>query len=204
MSDVLSLETLPLFLVFIVPGFVAMKTHELMVASDRRSAGDSIIEIVTYSMVNLALLSWAVILLHQGGFPEDHPVSYAFGMFGVLFVGPVLLAIAVRFARRWPWLCRHLLHPAPTAWDLLFDRREHLWVLCHLKSGGFVGGIYSDRSASSNYPYPQDLYVETTWHVDDEGAFVAPVEQTAGLLIRADECRFIEFFNTKPEASGDG
>jgi hypothetical protein len=67
-----------------------------MVPAARRNFGDSIIEVISYSMLNLALLFWAVCLLHRDGFPAAHPFWYSLGMFGVLFVGPVLLAIAQR------------------------------------------------------------------------------------------------------------
>ena len=115
MDGLLKPETLSLFLVFVVPGFVAMKFHDLMVPAARRSFGDSIIEVVSYSMLNLALLFWAVILLHRDGFPEEHRFWYFVGMFGIVFVAPVLLAVAARHARQSRLLGRFLLHPAPTA-----------------------------------------------------------------------------------------
>lgn len=194
MAGLLTLDTLALFLVFVVPGFVAIKVHDLMVPALRRDFSQSILEVISYSMINLALFFWAVMLLHRKGFPEDHPVRYYLGMFGVLFVAPVLLAIAVRLARQSSWVGRFLLHPSPTAWDCFFEQREFVWVLCHLKDGRMVGGKYSSGSSTSSYPYPQDIYIEEMWRTDDTGRFTERVPQTRGLLVRAEDCLFIEFF----------
>lgn len=197
MGELLKLETLTLFLVFVVPGFVAIKAHDLMVPAARRNFGESIIEVISYSMINFAVLFWAVSLLHQDEFPNKHPSWYYLGMFGVLFVGPVLLAAVSRCARQSRWLGRFLLHPAPTAWDYFFDKREALWVLCHLKDGRMIGGIYSIDSNTSSHPHPQEIYIQEMWKVDESGRFTERVAQTRGIFVRADECRFIEFFRPK-------
>ena len=197
MGELLKLDTLVLFLVFVVPGFVAIKAHDLMVPAARRNFSESIIEVISYSMINLAVLFWAVSLLHQDEFPGEYPFWYFLGMFGVLFVGPVLLAVASRYARQSRWLGRFLLHPAPTAWDYFFDKREHMWVLCHLKDGRMVGGIYSSNSSTSSYPHKQDIYIQEMWKTDKNGRFTERVAQTRGLLVRAEECYFVEFF--RPE-----
>ncbi len=197
MDGLLRAETLVLFLVFVVPGFVAIKAHDLMIPAPRRNFGESIIEVISYSMINLALLFWGVVLLHRNGFPGKHPIWYFAGMFGILFLSPVLLAVASRYARQSELLRRFLLHPAPTAWDHFFGRREHLWVLCHLKDGRMVGGVYSNESSVASYPHPQDIYIEEMWKTDEDGRFTERVPQTRGLLVRAEECRFIEFF--RPE-----
>ena len=72
-----------------------------------------------------------------------------------------------------------------------------MWVLCHLKDGRMVGGIYSRNSSTSSYPHPQDLYIEQMWRTDKDGRFTEPVPHTRGLLVRAEECWFIELF--RPE-----
>lgn len=194
MDGLLKLDTLILFVVFVVPGFVAIKAHDLMVPAARRNFSQSIIEVVSYSMINLAVLFWAVSLLHRDGFSQAHPALYFLGMFGVLFVGPVLLAVASRWVRRSRWFGRYLLHPAPTAWDYFFDKREHLWVLCHLKDDRMVGGIYSGDSNTSSYPYDKDIYIQEMWRTDKDGHFTEPVPQSRGLLVRAEDCWFVEFF----------
>lgn len=195
MDDLLNAETLELFLIFVVPGFVAMKVHDLIVPAPRRAWGDSLLEAISYSMINLALLFWFVGLLHRGDFPAQHPGLYGAGMFGFLVIAPVSWAILSRALRRTRWLRRFLLLPAPTAWDSFFERRQACWALCHLKSGKMIGGKMGSQSTASSFPHPEDLYIEEVWKLDDQtGEFLEEIKQTAGLLVRRDACSHIELF----------
>jgi hypothetical protein len=56
LADILRLETLALFLFFVVPGFLAIRVYDLIVPSERRDFGQSVIDVVTYSLLNLAVL----------------------------------------------------------------------------------------------------------------------------------------------------
>lgn len=194
MGGLLNPEALELFLVFVVPGFIAMKVHDLLVPSDSRSWGDSLVEVVSYSMLNVALLFWLVHLLWQERFQAEHQVAYWIGLFFVLFLAPVGWAVLVYFLRTSPWLRKYMLDPSPTAWDFFFGKRRPAWVLCHLKSGEMVGGLFNDHSSASCFPQQEDIYLEEIWKVDEEGRFVERVEQTAGVLVKREECTHIELF----------
>ncbi len=50
------------------------------------------------------------------------------------------------------------------------------------------------RSFASTSPGRRDIYVEEIWRVDDQGRFLERIEQTAGALVKRDECSVIEFF----------
>ncbi len=199
MEGLLNLHALSLFLIFVVPGFVAMKAHDLVVPTARRNFGESIIEVISYSMVNLALLFWAVSLLHSGEFSHDHAAQYFLGMFFVLFVAPAGWALLTLVIRRSKLFRRFVLQPHPTAWDAFFYERERLAVLCHLKDGSTIGGVYSSRSHTAHFPHPQDIYIEEMWTVNEEGRFAEMVPDSRGLLVRADECRFMQFFELEDE-----
>lgn len=194
MDGLLTTDKLALFLVFVVPGFVAMKTHDLLIPAEPRTWGSSLVEAISYSMLNLALLFWAVHLLHREGFQAEHPVGYSLGMFFVLFVAPAGWAILARYIRSSRLLRRVVIDPSPTAWDLFFSRRRPVWVLFHLKTGEKLGGLLGEGSTASAYPYVPDVYVEEVWRLDDLGRFSERIEQTAGALVRRDDCSHIEFF----------
>lgn len=203
MGQLLSTEVLELFLVFVVPGFIAMKVHDLLVPADNRSWMNSLIEVVSYSMLNLALLFWLVQMVWREGFRQEHGVAYWLGLYVVVFIAPVGWAVLVYSLRASRWLRRYMLHPSPTAWDFFFARRRPVWVLCHLKSGEMLGGLFSDRSSASSYPRTEDLYLEEIWRVDEGGRFLERIEQTAGVLVRREECTHIEFFATSKGAEDD-
>lgn len=194
MADLLRLDTLNLFLFFVVPGFVSLKFYDLTVPSARRNFAESTLEVISFSMINLALWYWLIDLMSFRGLRANSPAAYYAAMFVILFVSPASLALITQRLLRSDFLRGRIVHPTPLAWDYLFSQGKSYWILCHMKSGQKVGGYYSQRSFASSHPHPPEVYIEKLWKLDTEGRFVAEAEQTAGALIRADECHLIEFF----------
>ena len=192
--DLLKRETLDLFLVYVVPGFVTMKVHDLLWPPKDRNFSSALIEIVSYGMLNLAALFWLFQIVQRPGFKDEHPVGYAVGMLVAVAVVPAFWAVLGKKLRESRWFQRYSPHPSPSAWDYFFRQRKPGWVLFHLKSGERLGGLYSTGSFSSSFPSEPDIYVEEVWRIDGEGRFVAPIEQSAGALVRRDECTHLEFF----------
>lgn len=197
MSDLLSPDKLNLFLFFVVPGFVSLKTYDLMVPSARRDLSQSIIEVVSFSMVNLAIWYWLVDLLSAHNVRTNQPALFYIAMFVVLLISPALLAFGVVSLLRSRRLRGKFLHPTPMPWDYVFGKGSSYWLLFHLKSGQKVGGYYSQHSFASSFPRPQEIYVEHLWRVSPEGLFLEKIDRTAGAIVRADECVMIEFFSTR-------
>jgi hypothetical protein len=185
--------------VFIVPGFVALKVYDLLVPAERRDFGGSMVEAITYSMVNLAIMSWAVILLRQGGFAQKHPFLYIVSTVGILLVAPAGLAIGVYALRVSKLANRWFQHPMPSGWDYFFRKQRTCWILFHLKNGKKLGGFFSDESFASSYPMDAEVYVEQVWRVDQFGRFTDMVQDTAGMVIRYAECDLIEFFTVEEQ-----
>lgn len=194
MEELLNAERLVLFLVFVVPGFVAMRTHDLLIPAEARDWGSSLVEAIAYSMLNVAALFWFIGLLQRQGFQQQHPVLHGLGMFGVLFVAPVGWAFLARYIITSPLVRRLVLDPSPTAWDFFFSKRRPAWVLFHLKTGQKLGGLFWLDSTASAYPNTADIYVEEVWRLDDQNRFIERIDQTAGALLKRDDCSLIEFF----------
>jgi hypothetical protein len=197
MSGILSPSVLILAAFFIVPGFIAMKVYDLTVATERRNFGNSLIEVVSFSLLNLLLWSWLLLLIDVKTFPFDHPWwTYVLTIL-VTVLSPLGLAILFRKTLDWPLLRGILLDPSPTGWDAFFDRREPCWILFHLKDDDntAVGGYFGLESSASSYPYKQQAYVQELWRVDqDTYQFLKKVDRTRDGIISAEECRFIELF----------
>ncbi len=196
MAD-LSVENLQLILVFVVPGFVAMKVFGLLVAQDKPTAASSLLEAITYSMINLGVMSWLVLLLQQNVRYSRHPLLFILGTLLVLVVSPVMLAVAVYRLRTSPFLRRWILSPAPSGWDHFFHKRQACFVLFHLKTGKMLGGFFGTGSFASAYPANPDIYVEQVWRVDEYGRFMEKVEGTAGGFIPMSEVHRVEFLEAK-------
>ena len=195
----LSIENLQLFLVFVVPGFVALKVYDLLVPAERRDFGGAMVEAITYSMVNLAIMSWAVILLRQSRVAEKNPLLYLVSTVCILLVVPAGLAIGVYTLRVSKYAVRWFRHPMPSGWDYFFGQRRPCWILFHLKNGKKVAGFFGDDSFASSYPRDAEVYVEQVWRVDQHGRFTDMVQDTAGTIIRNAECDMIEFFKVEEQ-----
>lgn len=87
----------------------------------------------------------------------------------------------------------------PTAWDAAFSNRSHCLVRARLKSGQWIGGWYGEKSYTSGYPQPADLYLQSAWALSKTGRFERPLEQSGGLYIRMDEVECLDFIQVPPE-----
>lgn len=97
-------------------------------------------------------------------------------------------------------------HPAPRAWDHLFQGRLDGWVRMRLVSGSWIGGAFVASeggltSYASGYPEEQDLFLATKVDVDpDTGEFrrdeAGRVQVTPGsILVRWGEVEYLEFID---------
>ncbi len=197
MADLLKPGVLDLFLFFVVPGFVSLSVYDLFVPSARRNLSESAIQVISFSMFNIALWYWAISSMAETDLRQTHPVEYNIFAFGIIVVSPTLLAVATYRLRVSEALRKFAIHPSPTPWDFLFGQRRVFWILFHLKSGQRLGGYYSTNSFTSSFPNDEEIYVECLWKVDESGHFLEPVIDSAGAIVRIDECFFIELFQVK-------
>lgn len=188
----LTAEHLRLFLVFVVPGFVGSKVYRLLVPGPAPEASSQLLEVVTYSMLNLSLIFWVPLFFWQDRYLLETPALFIGTGFFVLLVSPVLLALFLARARRAKWLLRHVAHPAACAWDFFFEQRRACFVLATLQDGAMVGGYWGPGSFASSSPHSGDLYLEQTWRVVD-GSLAEPVPGTVGCHVQLSECRVVEF-----------
>jgi hypothetical protein len=188
----LTTDNLRLFLVFVVPGFVASRVYRLLTPGRAPDAAALLIEVVSYSMLNLGVMFWVPLVLWQDRYFSDSPTLFVTSGLFVLVVAPAGLAVGVAKARRSNWLLKYIGHPAASSWDFHFEKRRACFVLATLKDGAKIGGYWGPRSFASSAPHEADIYLEQTWSIVD-GALVAPVVGTAGCHLRASECQFVEF-----------
>lgn len=136
---------------------------------------------------------------------EGATVPWWLWLVPVAYVGlPLALGtFAGSSVHRRPFASRVLVgkDPAPRAWDYLFSPRPSGVVRIRFKAGGYIGGRFGKRSYAAGYPEePQDLYLERTYAMRDDGAFVEGDDKGgyheigSGALIRWDEIEFLEFF----------
>ena len=120
-------------------------------------------------------------------------------MGGIILVSPVGLGLASGWLRQKQaigWFLGRLgfrtTHPIPTAWDWHFSQGKPYWALVTLKDGSQVYGLFGRRSFAGDNPQQRDLYLEETYRLLETGDW-APEEDSAGVLILADQIATIEF-----------
>lgn len=188
------IDKLSLFLIFFIPGFISIKVFSLMVPTERRDFSKSVLEVIGYSCLNFAALSWLIIPIHSGEFESKHRFLYALLLFVIIFIVPVLWPVVFVKLSSWKWVAKHVLHPIPKPWDYVFGKREAFWVIVHLKDGTAVGGRFDTDSFASSYPSEEQIYLQEVWRLNQDGSFREPVARSQGIIILSTEMRAVEFF----------
>src|SRR5262245_29509749 len=89
----LSIEKLLFFLFAVLPGFIAIQTYGLKCPTPKRDWGNSLIEAVTYSLLNLVLWLWWVVPIIQTPFGQLNQLNLSAAIFCVCLLSPALLAL---------------------------------------------------------------------------------------------------------------
>jgi Family of unknown function (DUF6338) len=212
MGDLLNPEKLPLFLVILLPGFVAIKVYDLLAPPEKRDFGASLIEVAAYGVINFAIWAWVLVGLTLDG-AKQNPLLYSLLLILICVLSPTVMAWTVYRLRKQDWVCygfkipfekwqvKGLGVPISTAWDDFFGRNPECWVLCHLKNGKKIAGLFSEDSFATSYPQKQELYLEKTFAVNDDGKILNEIPGTMGMLVRYEDCHLIEFLTVEyPDA----
>ncbi|WP_034486860.1 DUF6338 family protein [Actinomadura oligospora] len=156
----------------------------------------------------LVLIGPTLVRVVRGG--QKHGWSHVFreprltGLLGlVLFVlVPAFAAFLVtRRERRRLNAARY--QATPTAWDQMFRKQGSCFVRVRMKDGSWAGGWYGKDSYATSYPHPQELYLESAWMMDGEGAFLRRVDGSGGLFVRSADTDYLEIVRPDDTKRGD-
>lgn len=192
--DIFELDKLVIFIVFVIPGFVALKTYEALSLGPPRETGQQLIDAIAYSCLNYAVLAAGIYQVEVSGLHSTSPWVYgAFWLF-FLFVAPVILTLGVWRLRHSRLVLNKLPHPVGKPWDFVFSQRRPYWVIVKLKDGSQIAGRYDSESFASSSPQPEQIYLEEAWQMNEDGGFERPRTNTAGIIVLGSEIVTIEFF----------
>lgn len=197
-------DKLILFLGFVIPGFIAIKTYELL--SPRLSADSSkqVIDAVAYSSINYAILLWPIYEIERHGIQASHPKIYVLFWVFALLMAPILCAFFYWRLRKTQLFQSTLPHPVGHPWDYVFSKRKPYWVIITLKDGSKLAGRYDSRSFASSGIACGQLYLEESWMLNEDGGLERMRRNSAGILVLATDMVSVEFFNmTYGGANGD-
>lgn len=191
--EFLEANKLYLFILFIIPGFISIKSYQLLYPASAKDAKDLVIDAIAYSCINYSIL----------GFPIFYIQRYLINSFSVfdiflyvifcLLIMPIILVLIWKKIRECNWIQQKAPHPTALPWDYVFGKRKSYWITLTLKNGSKIGGLYSTNSFTSHSPYPQEIFLEEHWVIDSEGNLERKVNNTAGILVLKDEISHLEF-----------
>jgi hypothetical protein len=187
-----SQQTLALFLIFFVPGFISLKIYDVFIPTERRDFSKSLFDAVAYSALNLVGLFWLITLMRSGRMPGW---LWYFSLLFVCVIAPALWPILLFKLRHHHLIAPHIPGPVSRVWDCLFTQKKEYWVIVHLKDQRRIGGVFSTRSFASSSPAPPEIYLEEVWELNEAGVFTKPVESSAGILILGEDILALEFFS---------
>jgi len=193
--DIWDANKLSLFIQFVVPGFISIKWYQLAFPGAPRPTGDQLIDAVAYSCINYAI--WFVPMYHMRETIQSTGWSACSVLFYILvmFISPVLLVELWKRVRQSRMFQKNAPHPTSKPWDYVFSQRKMYWMKVVLKDGTIVAGKFGDRSFASSAPAEEQIYMEETWVLDENGGFLRCKNNSAGVVIVSKEISHIELRN---------
>ena len=197
MANLLTLNSLYLILIFIVPGFIALFVRSQFITGKSPSYNkERLLSYLTVSFIYGALI-----------LPFVDPSLIQNSMwawFGLVFGGPIVLGLILGFniqkdlvRRCLNWFGLYPVHALPTAWDWKFSGMTEQWVLVTLKDGTRFAGFHGSQSFAASNPDERDMYIQWVYDIDDNGIWSSTDER--GVLIAGGEIRTIEFWPYNPQ-----
>lgn len=192
--EVWNINALPLFIAFVIPGFISLKSYQLLFPGEPKSSDKLLIDAIAYSSINYAILFWPIYEVEHHGVRELHPTMYALFYVFALLVAPIVWVFLFKWVRTTQFAQQIMPHPTSKPWDFVFSKRRPYWIVVTLKNGNRVGGRYDALSFASSAPAAEQLYLEEQWVINKDGGFDRPCNETAGILILSPEIVTVELF----------
>jgi len=190
--DIWEIDKLAIFIAFIIPGFICIKAYQLFFPGTERATTDQLVDAVSYSSINYALLIFPIISIESGGLKESDGFLYYLFYIFVLFIAPIVWVLIWKYLRTRDFFQRNAPHPTAKPWDYLFAQRKPYWVKVTLKDGTIIAGRYADKSFASSAPAQEQIYLEETWMLNRNGGFERAKNNSAGVIILSNEISHIE------------
>jgi len=185
-----------LFIIFAIPGFIAIKTYSLLCPNQDKDSTKLIIDAITYSCMNYAILGPFIYMMI---FSKKWVFICSFFTFSfytfVMLIFPAFLAWLWLRLRELEFFRKNAPHPTPRPWDFVFsDTSTWYYVIITLSDGTKIAGQYSGNSFTSSYPEEPQIYLEKTWVLNEDGGFERERVSSKGIIVLSKDIQSIELF----------
>lgn len=201
--NIWEVKQLFLFIAFVVPGFISLKTYALLQPTQPKDTSQQLIDAVAYSSVNYALLIGPIYAVEHLNLRSSYPTLYVLFYVVVLLLAPIAWAWAFLWLRKTQLLQRSIAHPTGKPWDFVFNQRVPYWVIATLTDGRQVAGLYDSKSFASSSPAQEQIYLQEAWVLNEGGGFERARNDSAGIIILAKEIATLELFHLKASQEND-
>ena len=190
--NIWEMDKLLIFIVFVIPGFIALKIYELLNPTQLKDSSKQLIDAVTYSSINYAVLLLPIYWIEASNLKTCLTSLYVIFYFFVLFICPVFIAFLWDWIRKRDFVQKKIPHPTQKPWDWIFSQKKHYWIKVKMKDGEIIGGLYAENSFTSSAPAEEQIYLQETWIINDNGGFDRVKENSEGVIMLSSEIKFIE------------
>jgi hypothetical protein len=195
--DIFETNKLILFIAFVIPGFISIKFYDLVFPDGRGTMSDRLIDAIAYSSINYAILFYPIVMVESSGLRESGGFLYYIFYVFVFLLAPAIWVFAWKKMRLCKWVTAAVPHPTSKPWDFVFSQRHPYFIKIYLKNGSIIGGTYSEKSFASSAPSEEQIYLEETWKINENGGFDRRKNGTAGVIVMASEIAYIELIEYK-------
>ena len=192
--EIWDFNKLYLFIFFVIPGFVSLKTYELIFVGYKKDASNLIVDAVAYSCINYSILFFFIFQVESNNLKIDYPVWYALFYACVFFIAPVVWVLILKKLRQSNWMQKWLPHPTARAWDYVFGKNKPYWVIINLKDGKKIAGLYGTNSFTTSGNFREEVFLEKAWRLNKSGGFERERTNSEGVLVVSSEIESLEFF----------
>ncbi len=195
--NIWEIDKLLLFLIFIIPGFISLKTYELLIPNTEKDSSKQIIDAIAYSCINYAFLLMPIIYIEKSSASNTSPILYYVFYLFVFFIIPIILVIIWKWIREGEKFQTIAQHPISKPWDYIFSQNKYYWIKIILTDGKIIGGKYAGKSFTSSSPAEEQIYLEESWIINDKGGFDRAKIDTEGIMVMQNQISHIEFIKNK-------
>ena len=190
-------DSIFLFILFLFPGFVSLKTWTLFHKNKETAKETLILDCVFFSIINFGLLSPIAIPFLVHGWYEVS--AFITGIFILIYfvIAPASWPFIWKFLRNHKFVYKYIQLVYPTAWDYFVHKRKSCFVIIHLNDDSMIGGYYGKDSYTSTFPDEPSIYLEKSFKINTNGTFGEEIPDSFGLVISKSDFKFLEFFYEK-------
>lgn len=186
---------------FIIPGSIVISITRRVIPKKENEYNTKILEYFIYSFLNFFMWSILIYNIYSNiNSWKEHYVLLWLTLLMIIFLSPVAIAlIVIQIAQKdvIRKICIYFnltsVDTEPSAWDFKFKNISSEWVIVTLKNDKIISGFLGSLSYISQNEKERDIYISEVFEIDENNKWTRK-KNTDGILIKAEEIKYIEFF----------